>query len=305
MGTILEVKDLVKRYGSLVAVDGVTFGVDEGEIFGILGPNGAGKTTTVEMIEGLRNPDAGSIMMLGIDAARGRQEIRELIGVQLQSTMLYPRIRVAEALELFGSYYRRAIPAAQLLDELALTEKKDTFVERLSGGQRQRLALALALVNDPKVLFLDEPTSGLDPQARRKLWGIIGQLGEKGKTVILTTHYMEEAEQLCRRVAIMDHGKIIALDTPNALIAETGLEATVEIDHPGDELRKALEEAGLPARVTETAGKLVLHTSESSRVVSQLTGIADDLGVVLQDLTVRKATLEDVFLALTGRHLRE
>ncbi len=226
MNAMLEVTNLTKRYGPLVAVDGVNFSVEEGEIFGILGPNGAGKTTTVEMIEGLRKPNAGSITLLGMDALRSRQEITELIGVQLQSTTLHARIWVFEALELFGSYYRRAIPAVQLLDELALTEKKDTFVERLSGGQRQRLALALALVNDPKVVFLDEPTTGLDPQARRNLWETITGLKERGKTVLLTTHYMEEAEELCRRVAIMDHGKIIALDTPDALIAQTGLESS-------------------------------------------------------------------------------
>lgn len=305
MTAALEVENLTKRYGSLTAVDDVSFSVETRETFGILGPNGAGKTTTLEMIEGLRTPDAGSIRLLGMDVLRQPQEIKERIGVQLQSTTLHAKLRVAEALRLFGSYYRQAIPADQLLQELALEEKRDAPVAQLSGGQRQRLALALALVNDPQVVFLDEPTTGLDPQARRNLWEIIAGLAERGKTVLLTTHYMEEAEELCTRVAIMDHGRVIALDTPDGLIADAGLEASVEIGGAGEVLRRALQEAGLPARLVAAGDKLVLHTSESSKVLGEVTRIAGQLGMTLDDLAVRKATLEDVFLALTGRQLRE
>ncbi len=305
MTAALEVENLTKRYGSLTAVDDVSFSVETRETFGILGPNGAGKTTTLEMIEGLRTPNAGSIRLLGMDVLRQPQEIKERIGVQLQSTTLHAKLRVAEALRLFGSYYRQAIPADQLLQELALEEKRDAPVAQLSGGQRQRLALALALVNDPQVVFLDEPTTGLDPQARRNLWEIIAGLAERGKTVLLTTHYMEEAEELCTRVAIMDHGRVIALDTPDGLIADAGLEASVEIGGAGEVLHRALQEAGLPARLVAAGDKLVLHTSESSKVLGEVTRIAGQLGMTLDDLAVRKATLEDVFLALTGRQLRE
>ena len=264
MSKVVEVESLVKRYGSLAAVDGVAFSVEEGEVFGVLGPNGAGKTTTVEMIEGLRKPDNGSIRILGIDALREPERIKELIGVQLQTTSLYDRIRVKEAVDLFGGYYRRAIPTATLLDEVSLTDKMNSYVSELSGGQKQRLALALALVNDPGVLFLDEPTTGLDPQARRSVWGTIAGLGKKGKTIILTTHYMEEAEELCRRVAIMDHGKIITLDTPDALIAGAGLDSRIEIDHVPEALRSVLEQADLPVRVSEDGAKMILHTKKSS-----------------------------------------
>ncbi len=305
MVTALQVRDLVKRYGSLVAVDRVSFAVEEGEVFGILGPNGAGKTTTVEMIEGLRRPDSGSITLLGKDALHRKQWIKEIIGVQLQSATLYDKIRVREAIDLFGGYYSRSIPTDELLEEVSLVEKQGDYVSTLSGGQRQRLALALALVNDPRVLFLDEPTTGLDPQARRNLWGIISELKDTGKTVLLTTHYMEEAEELCGRVAIMDHGRIIALGSPEALIAGAGLEAKVELGEVPEGLRAAIEEAGLPARITGDGGKLFLHTTEASRVLREVTRIAGERGDELGEIAVRKATLEDLFLSLTGRQLRE
>jgi len=305
MSKVVEVEGLVKSYGSLKAVDGVSFSVDEGEVFGVLGPNGAGKTTTVEMIEGLRKPDRGSIRVLGIDALKEPQRIKELIGVQLQATSLYDRIRVKEAVDLFGGYYRRAIPTATLLEEVSLTDKADGYVSELSGGQRQRLALALALVNDPSVVFLDEPTTGLDPQARRSVWATISGLRDRGKTVILTTHYMEEAEELCRRVAIMDHGKIIALDTPAALIANAGLESKIEIDRPPEALRSLLNQADLPARISEDGGTMLLHTGRSSQVLKEITRIAAAHDIDLESISVQKATLEDVFLSLTGRQLRE
>jgi ABC-2 type transport system ATP-binding protein len=244
LDTVVEVTNLTKRYDDLVAVNDVSFNIEKGEIFGLLGPNGAGKTTTVEMIEGLRQSDDGAIRVCGLDVSKRLDRVKEIIGVQLQSTTIYDKIRVGEAIDLFGSYYQKTLPTTEVLDKVSLSDKKDSFVEALSGGQKQRLAIALAMVNDPEILFLDEPTTGLDPQARRNVWDIIEGLKEKGKTIVLTTHYMEEAERLCDRVGIMDMGRIIALDTPKDLIAKQNLESA-------------------------------------------------------------KATLEDVFLELTGRNLRE
>lgn len=305
MSPVVEVRDLVKRYGSLAAVDGVSFSVEKDEIFGVLGPNGAGKTTMVEMIEGLRKPDSGSIRVLGIDALRERTRIKELIGVQLQTTTLYDEITVSEAIDLFGGYYRKSIPTARLLEEVSLEDKKDSRVKQLSGGQKQRLALALALVNDPGVLFLDEPTTGLDPQARRNVWTMVSDLRKKGKTIILTTHYMEEAEELCRRVAIMDHGKIIALDTPDNLITSTGLESRIEITGVPEDFRSLLKQTDLPVRISEDGNKLLIHTKKSSRVLKEISRMAADNDTDLGSISVKKATLEDVFLTLTGRQLRE
>jgi len=305
MNAVVAVRQLTKRYGSLSAVDGVSFHVEEGEIFGILGPNGAGKTTTVEMIEGLRRPDSGSVSVLGMDPQTEGRAIKERIGVQLQTATLYDRIRVHEAIDLFAGYYQSAVPTVTLLEEFALVDKADTFVGKLSGGQRQRLALTLAVVNDPSLIFLDEPTTGLDPQARRNMWDIIRSLRKRGKTTVMTTHSMEEAEELCHRVAILDHGKIIALDTPNGLISAANLQSRVEIGAVGEALRKAIEEAGLPATAVHAEGRLILHTTEASDVLTRLAQVAAEQGVALESLTVKKATLEDVFLSLTGRHLRE
>lgn len=305
MSAVVEVKALSKRYGNLAAVDGISFSVEEGEIFGVLGPNGAGKTTTVEIIEGLLKPDSGEVRVCGIDALREPERIKELIGVQLQTTSLYDQIRVREALELFGGYYRKAIPATSLLEEVSLDDKKDSFVAKLSGGQKQRLALALALLNDPGVLFLDEPTTGLDPQARRNVWSIITSLKGRGKTVILTTHYMEEAEELCNRVAIMDHGRVIALDTPSALVAGAGLESKIELDSVDDELRAMLGKMDLPIRMLDGDNGIVIHTKKPSLVLKEIVYIASERDIDLGNISVRRATLEDVFLALTGRQLRE
>ncbi len=305
MKRVVEVEGLMKSYGSMVAVDDVSFSVEEGEVFRVLGPNGAGKTTTVEMIEGLRRPDRGSIRVLGIDALREPERIKELIGVQLQTTSLYDKIRVGEAMDLFAGYYRKAIPSANLLEEVSLTDKAGSYVSELSGGQKQRLALALALVNDPAVVFLDEPTTGLDPQARRSVWASVIDLRKKSKTIILTTHYMEEAEELCRRVAIMDRGKIIALDTPDALIAGAGLESRIEIDRPAEALRSLLGQAALPVKVSEDGDRMVLHTGKSSQVLKEVTRIAAEHDIELESISVQKATLEDVFLSMTGRQLRE
>lgn len=218
--TILKVKDLVKNYGEKTAVNGISFEVKQGEIFGILGPNGAGKTTTLEMIETLRPIDGGSISVNGIDVASKPNDIKQIIGVQPQTAAFQDKQTITEILEMIAAAYGERVDPYKMLEEVNLTEKADSFAESLSGGQRQRLSIAAALVHNPKVFFLDEPTTGLDPQARRNLWGLIQQIREKGVTVILTTHYLDEAELLCDRVAIMDNGKIIALDTPKNLIKQ-------------------------------------------------------------------------------------
>lgn len=215
---IIEVKNLTKKYGNFTAVDDISFEVAEGEIFGILGPNGAGKTTTLEMIEGLKKPTAGTIMLDGFDVERQTDAVKARIGVQLQASTFFEALTLVELIETFGAMYNRKVNAMELLEEVQLTDKAKNQAKELSGGQRQRLSIAIGLVNDPRVLFLDEPTTGLDPQARRNLWDLVQQIQKKGKTVVITTHYMDEAEVLCGRVAIMDSGKIIGLDSPRALI---------------------------------------------------------------------------------------
>jgi ABC-2 type transport system ATP-binding protein len=284
----IAVTGLTKRYGDFVAVDGVTFEVRRGEAFGILGPNGAGKTTTLEMIEGLRRPDAGEVHVLGRPVWPDPRSVQALIGVQLQSTTLFEKLTARELLELFARFYdRRDGPqrAGASLRLVGLESKADAFPDDMSGGQQQRLAIALALVHDPDVVFLDEPTTGLDPQARRNLWDVIRRIGEGGKTVVLTTHYLEEAEELCERVAIMDNAKIIALDTPAGLIASLGADA----------------------RVSYVAGGVerVVYASDAQAAVLTLLNEARQERVVIENLSVRGPSLEDVFLQLTGREFRE
>ena len=305
MDTVISVRDLTKKYGDLIAVDNISFEIKRGEIFGLLGPNGAGKTTTVEMIEGLRKPDNGYIKVCGIDISDGINEIKEMIGVQLQTTTIYDKIRVREVIDLFGSYYRKRLPVDNILDIVGLKDKENSFVESLSGGQKKRLAVGLALVNDPEILILDEPTTGLDPQARRNLWNIIERMKGERKTIILTTHYMEEAERFCHRVGIIDYGKIIAMDTPHALIAKQNLDSAVEFT-TSDEIDKQLLE-GITGvnEVTQEENKFILYAKDFHQVLIELTRISDRRKFNLENITVRKATLEDVFLELTGRRLRE
>ncbi len=305
MSIAVEVKDLTKRYANLVAVDKINFTIQEGEIFGILGPNGAGKTTTIEMIEALRKPDAGSIQVFGIDVTKGTDKVKEIIGVQLQSTSLYDRIRVAEVIDLFGGYYPKSLPTAEILQEMSLDEKKDSFVESLSGGQKQRLALALALVNDPKVLFLDEPTTALDPQTRRATWDIIKSLRRVGKTIIMNTHSMEEAERLCDRVGIMDHGQIIALDTPSNLISRQNLDSAIEFTSPNTTSKEFLGRLPSVSKVTHDGDKFILYTKDALPLLVEIVRLYQQKQLDLANISVRAATLEDVFLELTGRRLRE
>lgn len=305
MNSIIEVENLTKRYGDITAVNGVSFSVEKGEVFGILGPNGAGKTTTVEMIEGLRKPDGGSIKVCGIDALKDPNRIKEIIGVQLQATSIYDNIHVDEAIELFGSYYRKSLPVPQILEEVSLGDKSHSRVAALSGGQKQRLSVGLALVNDPEVLFLDEPTTGLDPQARHNIWSIVARLRDRGKTVVMTTHYMEEAEHLCQRLAIIDNGKIIAMGTPESLINRAGLDTSIEFSASRDLMGIASMIPGIQKVNNGTAHKYEVKSSRVSRVLNDLTNLCFENNIELENISVRKVTLEDVFLAITGRKLRE
>ncbi len=294
----------------MTAVAGLDLDVEAGECFGMLGPNGAGKTTTVEMLEGLLEPDAGDIEILGMRWATDDHAIRDRIGVALQETKLAERLSVEETLTLFRSFHDRGHTVDHVIDLVQLGEKRKAWVVKLSGGQRQRLAVGTALVADPDILFLDEPTTGLDPQSRRQLWDVIEHFKARGKSVVLTTHYMDEAERLCDRVAVVDHGKVIALGSPRSLIASLGAEHVVEFAvqgaEPGEEAARVWLGA-LPG-VTEVRidnGRWFLTVKELHRTVPALMGALAERGIVLADLRTHHATLEDLFLHLTGRHLRD
>ena len=305
MSTVVEVQDLCKTYGDIKAVHNVSFAVAEGEVFGMLGPNGAGKTTTMEIVEGLRTADSGSVKVLGMDMRQHRQRVKASIGVQLQTTSLYPRLTVYEVLGLFGSFFPSAVPAEELIKLAGLEDSRNKLCINLSGGQRQRLSVALALVNDPQILFLDEPTTGLDPQARHNIWDVIQFGRQKGKTVFLTTHYMEEAERLCDRVAIIDHGEIISTDRPDALVRQHFHEQAIEfkLDEPlPAELLRGVKAA---TNVVSENGKTTIYSTSVPSTISALLELAEQRGIKLADLYVRRATLEDVFLKLTGRRIRE
>ena len=302
---VIRVRGLVKRYGAIRAVDGIDFDVAAGEVFGLLGPNGAGKSTTVEILEGLRSPDGGQAFVLGVDVAKGAQSLKPRIGVSLQTAALYPKLTVVELIDLFRSFYAHSRPTDDLIAEFELGERRNAQTRELSGGQRQRLAVALALVNDPELIFLDEPTTGLDPAARRSLWDLVRGLRSAGKTVLLTTHYMEEAEVLCDRLAVMDHGRIIEMGTVDELISKRFKERAVRfdrIDALGD-----TELAALPAvsSVKHDDDAVLLYTSDVAATIGALLELTEARGVEPHDLGVRRATLEDVFLDLTGRAMRD
>jgi ABC-2 type transport system ATP-binding protein len=299
----LQVRHLVKRYGPLTAVDGVSFEVARGEIFGILGPNGAGKTTTLEMIEGLRRPDEGTAVVEGVDVRADPRGVRARIGVQLQEAAFFERLTVEETLRLFGAFHRRTAPLDGIIERMQLGEKRQARAGTLSGGQRQRLSIALALVNDPQTLFLDEPTTGLDPQARRNLWDVIAGFRREGRTVVLTTHYMEEAEYLCDRVAIMDHGRLVALDTPRALIRRHTPGTTVAVAVSGGDA--VLEELPGVRHVQHANGEVVLASDDPIQTVHALMDLDRRGTLHFHQLRVEEASLEDVFLHLTGRRMRE
>jgi len=298
MTAAVKVEGLRKTYGSLVAVDGISFDVREKEIFGMVGPNGAGKTTTIECLEGLRNRDDGRLAILGYDPRREGQELRERIGVQLQQSSLPDDIKVSEALDLFASFFRKAVEWPPLIDLLGLAEKRNARFAKLSGGQKQRLFIALALVNDPDLVFLDELTTGLDPHARRAMWDLVRTIRDRGKTVFLTTHYMEEAEELCDRVLVIDHGRVVALDTPDNLIR--GLDAGTRIVFTAEEGYdpKPLESVAGVVKV-EKAGAKVFVTGSGERLVVLVVDALDAANVRFRDLRTERPDLKDVFLTLT------
>ncbi len=299
------VRDLVKRYGQVEAVRGVDFEVAAGEIFGLLGPNGAGKTSTLECTIGLRRPDGGSITLCGIDAVTGHESVKQKIGAVLQSTALQDQITPREALKLFGAFYDRRADLEPLMARFSLGEKADAQFASLSGGQKQRLALALAFVNEPEVLFLDEPTAGLDPQSRRELHQSILKMKQEGLTVLLTTHYIEEAHLLCDRIAIIDHGRIIATGRPEELIAQSKALPRIAIRTAQpvdlDQLRKLPSVA--EAEILD--GKTLIRTSNVGRAVVEIAQFIDAQKNELLDLNVQRPSLEDVFIELTGSSLRD
>ncbi len=304
-GPALRLRNLRKTYKDVVAVDGLDLEVRRGECFGLLGPNGAGKTTTIEICEGLTHADSGEVGLLGMSWNSGAAALRQKLGIQLQETQLSDKLTVTETIRLFRSFYRQGPSTEAVIAQAQLTEKRDARVGGLSGGQKQRLALGCALVGDPEFLFLDEPTTGLDPQARRQLWDLIEQFKAAGRTILLTTHYMDEAERLCDRVAIMDRGKVIALGTPRELIASIGVEHIVEFSISG-----ALDETvlggmeGVRSLHTEN-GSVLMQVVALHLAVPALLGELGRQGVALTELRTHSATLEDVFVALTGRHLRD
>jgi ABC-2 type transport system ATP-binding protein len=304
--TALRVEGLVKRYGDLIAVNGVDLEVRAGECFGLLGPNGAGKTTTVEILEGLTVPDAGTVEIFGMQWRRGRDQIlREHLGVQLQETNFGMNLTVEETVRLFRSFFRRGRAVEEVLHLVALEEKRKARVGKLSGGQKQRLAIACALVGDPRLIFLDEPTTGLDPQARLKLWEIVEEFRAEGGTILLTTHYMEEAARLCDRLAVMDHGKIIALGTPRELIASLDADQVVEFSVRGTVDETALAKLPGVGRVRSDAeNHYVVSVKDIGLALPALLAELRRENAELIDLTTHQATLEDVFVHLTGRHLR-
>jgi ABC-2 type transport system ATP-binding protein len=306
---IIELKNLRKQYGDNVAVDDVSLSVETGEIFGILGPNGAGKTTTLEMIEGLRRPDGGSITVAGFDALRDTENMKRRIGIQLQSTSLFDHLTVGELVELYAMLYGADGSADRvhaLLDLVSLTEKLDSYANTLSGGQQQRLSIALAMVNDPVVVFLDEPTTGLDPQARRNLWDLIRDIRQQGTTIVLTTHYMEEAELLCDRVAVMDHGRIILCDTPANLIATLDTIGLISAEFTEQTPDASLFEQ-LPGVQSASlqANRISLQTTDLNQTLIAFIEHTRLHNLTFDQLITTRPTLEDVFLHYTGRALRE
>jgi ABC-2 type transport system ATP-binding protein len=303
--TMVEVKGLVKRYGSFVAVKGVDFQVKKGEIFGLLGPNGAGKTTTIEMLVGLRKPDEGTALLAGFDVRKEVNKVKEVIGVQLQSTSLFELLKVDEILRLYASFYPSHVNIEELIKDMLLTEKSKARIKGLSGGQKQRLAIALALIHDPNIVFLDEPTTGLDPQARRTLWDIVLQLKERGKTIILSTHYMDEAHVLCDRIGIMDQGELIALDTPTNLVKKLQSTSTIEFHLNNPPEQEWFMKMDGVKKVSMKDTFMQLYTDDLQLALTSLIQLSTEHNLKIEDLQTRQATLEDVFIHMTGRSIRE
>lgn len=304
MQNVVEVENLTRMYGPVRAADGLSFAIAQGEIFGMVGPNGAGKTTTIECVEGLRRPNSGRVRVLGLDPLSDGLALAERIGVQLQQSGLPARLKVGEAIELFGAFYAERADRDDLLDRLGLADKRASPIAKLSGGQKQRLFIALALVNQPELVFLDELTTGLDPQARRSMWDLVREIRDQGRSVFLTTHFMEEAERLCDRVAIMDHGKIVALESPEALIRSLGVANRLVFTLENGRRGFRLEGLTGVERV-EVSGDRVVVYGQGERFASIVVGALEQAGVAFRDLRTEQPTLEDVFLKITGREMRE
>jgi ABC-2 type transport system ATP-binding protein len=304
---VINVEHLVKSYGDIKAVNDISFQVHKGETFGMLGPNGAGKTTTVEIIEGLRRADSGRISVLDMDVAKVPTKVKQRIGIQLQAPSLLPLVTVQEILVLFGSFYEHSLPVDDVLKLLALEESHKVLVKNLSGGQQQRLSVAMALINIPDIAFLDEPTTGLDPQARHSLWTVIENMRDEGKTVFLTTHYMDEAERLCDRVAVIDHGNIIAMGSPRELINEHFNESAIQFELDPAPPEVVLKSFPGAKEVMVNNNEVIMYSENIPVTMSAILKYAEKANITdqLKDLYVREATLEDVFLKLTGRKIRE
>ncbi|MFN8006084.1 MAG: ABC transporter ATP-binding protein [Terriglobia bacterium] len=305
---VIEVRALTKNYSDFQAVKGIDFEILPGEVFGLLGPNGAGKTTTVEILEGLRSRSSGHVSVLGFDPGTQSKQLKDRIGVCLQFTNFSAKLKVYEAVQLFADFYTQSIPSETLLKRLTLWDRRSAFYSQLSGGQKQRLALALALLNDPQVLFLDEPSAGLDPQARLEVHELILNLRREQRTILLTTHYIEEAEKLCDRVAIIDEGKIVATGTPRELQAKTGGQSLIEI-----QCQEGLPpDIPLPAwngatkcSISEDRRNWTIHSAQPARTLVEIVKWVDGLGIELTDVHLKRPTLEDIFIELTGKSLRE
>ncbi len=309
MTNVIQVQHLRKTYGKTVAVEDLSLEVKEGEIFGMVGPNGAGKTTTIECLEGMRAFDGGEIKILGLDPVRQERELRYVIGTQLQKSQLPDQLTVGEVLDLFASFYPNPVPWPALVERLGLSEKKNSWVSKLSGGQLQRVFIALALINRPKLVFLDELTTGLDPQARRSIWDLVREIRAGGCTVFLTTHFMEEAELLCDRVAIMDHGKIVALDSPAALVSKLGADSRVlfTTSHAFDP--ESLQALDGVTRVEREGDRVIVYgraaQSGKQALISEVANWLSAQGAAFSDIRMEQPNLEDVFLQLTGRAMRD
>lgn len=305
MEKILKVKGLKKHYPTVKAVDGIDFEIEKGQIFTLLGPNGAGKTTTLEIIEGIKKSDGGEIDFFGRKLKNVDARTKEKIGVSLQSTNFIPHLKVKETIALFASFFKNSLSVEKVIKFVSLEEKKNDYVDKLSGGQKQRVAIACALINDPEMIFLDEPTTGLDPQARRNIWDIIEHLKGEGKTVFLTTHYMEEAQRLSDVVCIMDHGKIIAIDTPVGHIKNLGEKNYVSFVVKNAKALKPVFESWSPEALEIDGDRVEITTEKIQEILEKLFSWSKKEGVMFNDIDIRQPNLEDVFLKLTGRRLRD